>query len=58
VNYPRQVDLIASKKLTEASGMITSKNLIEYAETGVDFISMGSLSYDTKNIDMSLKAII
>jgi nicotinate-nucleotide pyrophosphorylase len=38
--------------------MITSKNLIEYAETGVDFISMGSLSYDAKNIDMSLKAII
>jgi nicotinate-nucleotide pyrophosphorylase (carboxylating) len=54
----KAVDLIASKKLTEASGMITSKNLIEYAETGVDFISMGSLSYDTKNIDMSLKAII
>jgi nicotinate-nucleotide pyrophosphorylase (carboxylating) len=54
----KAVDLIASKKLTEASGMITSKNLIEYAETGVDFISMGSLSYDAKNIDMSLKAII
>jgi nicotinate-nucleotide pyrophosphorylase (carboxylating) len=54
----KAVDLIASKKLTEASGMITSKNLIEYAETGVDFISMGSLTYDAKNIDMSLKAII
>ena len=54
----KAVDLIANKKLTEASGMITSKNLIEFAETGVDFISMGSLSYDAKNIDMSLKAII
>ena len=54
----KAVDLIANKKLTEASGMITSKNLIEFAETGVDFISMGSLSYDAKNIDMSLKASI
>ena len=54
----KAVDLIANKKLTEASGMITSKNLIEFAETGVDFISMGALSYDAKNIDMSLKAII
>ena len=54
----KAVDLIANKKLTEASGMITSKNLIEFAETGVDFISMGSLSYDAKNIDMSLKAMI
>ena len=30
---------------TEASGNINEKNLIQYAETGVDFISMGALTY-------------
>ena len=42
---------------TEASGSISEENLIRYAETGVDFISMGALTHSTKNVDLSLKAL-
>ncbi len=41
---------------TEASGGITEENLVEYAETGVDFISIGSLTHSVKSIDISFKA--
>ena len=41
---------------TEASGGITLKNVKEYAETGVDFISMGSIIYDAHLLDMSMKS--
>ena len=49
--------LIKGQKPTEASGNITEKNLVSVAETGVDFISMGALTYDAKSIDLSLKAV-
>ena len=42
---------------TEASGSISEENLIQYAETGVDFISMGALTHSAKNVDLSLKAL-
>lgn len=42
---------------TEASGGITIDNVEGYAETGVDFISMGALTHSIKNLDMSLKAM-
>jgi nicotinate-nucleotide pyrophosphorylase (carboxylating) len=45
------------EKPTEASGTITEKNLVEFAETGVDFISMGALTYKAKSLDLSLKAL-
>ena len=38
----------------EASGGITESNILEYAETGVDFISIGSLTKDIRSIDFSL----
>ncbi len=41
---------------TEASGGITEVNVRSYAETGVDFISMGALTHQIKSLDMSLKA--
>ena len=41
---------------TEASGGITVKNVVNYAETGVNFISMGSIIYDAKLLDMSMKS--
>lgn len=50
----KQID---NKKPTEASGNITEENLVSVAETGVDFISMGALTYDAKSIDLSLKAV-
>lgn len=51
------IAMIDHRKPTEASGSISKKNLIEYAETGVDFISMGVLTYGAKSLDLSLKAI-
>ena len=42
---------------TEASGNINENNLIQYAETGVDFLSIGALTHSAKNIDLSLKAL-
>ena len=50
------VALIASRIETEASGGITIDNLREYAETGVDYISVGALTHHIKSLDMSLKA--
>ena len=50
------IQLINKKLPTEASGNITESNLIEMAETGVDYISMGALTYAAKPIDLSLKA--
>ncbi len=48
--------LIPDKYETEASGGITIENIREYADTGVDFISVGALTHSFKSLDMSLKA--
>ncbi len=52
----KAVKLVNKEFITEASGGINENNLIEYAETGVDFISMGYLTHTVKNLDISLKA--
>ena len=41
----------------EASGGITLDTIRAYAETGVDFISVGALTHSFNSLDMSLKAI-
>ncbi|HOI26347.1 MAG TPA: carboxylating nicotinate-nucleotide diphosphorylase [Paludibacteraceae bacterium] len=41
---------------TESSGGITIDTLRDYAECGVDFISVGALTHSVKGLDMSLKA--
>lgn len=41
---------------TEASGGITSSTLVEFAETGVQFISVGALTHQVRSLDLSLKA--
>ncbi len=51
------VRLIDGKFETESSGGITHKTIREYAECGVDFISIGALTHQVKSLDMSLKAI-
>ncbi len=51
------VKLVQGKLETESSGGITEKNIREYAETEVDFISVGALTHSVKGLDMSLKAI-
>jgi nicotinate-nucleotide pyrophosphorylase (carboxylating) len=42
---------------TEASGGITYENARAYAETGVNFISMGALTHTVRSLDISLKAV-
>lgn len=42
---------------TEASGGITLQNIRAYAETGVQFISVGALTHSVKSMDLSLKAV-
>ncbi len=49
--------LIPTEYETEASGGITLETIRLYAETGVDFISVGALTHSAKSLDMSLKAI-
>lgn len=51
------VQMIGGRFSTEASGGITEENLVEVAECGVDFISMGALTHSVKSMDISLKAI-
>lgn len=49
--------IIPSKYETEASGGITIETIRSYAETGVQFISVGALTHSAKSLDISLKAI-
>lgn len=42
---------------TEASGGITIDSIRSYAETGVNYISVGALTHSVKSLDMSLKAV-
>jgi nicotinate-nucleotide pyrophosphorylase (carboxylating) len=51
------LDLIGDKAETESSGGITLDTLRNYAECGVDFISVGALTHSVHNMDLSLKAI-
>jgi nicotinate-nucleotide pyrophosphorylase (carboxylating) len=46
---------IAGRCETEASGGIHLGNLRSYAETGVDFISLGSLTHSVMSLDISFK---
>ncbi len=48
---------IPKKYETEASGGITLETIRSFAETGVDFISVGALTHSFKSLDMSLKAV-
>ena len=48
------VKRIGGKYETEASGGITEATLRRYAETGVDFISVGALTHHIKSMDISL----
>lgn len=48
---------ISGRYETESSGGIDLSTIRAYAECGVDFISVGSLTHHIKSLDMSLKAI-
>ncbi len=52
------VSKIAGRYETEASGGIDEHNIVQYAETGVDFISVGALTHQVQSLDLSLKAVM
>ena len=47
----------SDKALLEASGGITSENLLDYAVAGVDLISLGELTHSVKALDISLEIV-
>ncbi len=55
-NTKKAVDIIAGKYETESSGGITIDTIRDYAECGVDYVSVGALTHSVKGLDMSFKA--
>lgn len=55
-NTKKAVEMIGGRYETESSGGITFDTLRDYAECGVDFISVGALTHSIKGLDMSFKA--
>ncbi len=53
----KAVDIVNGRVELESSGGITLETIRSYAETGVDFISVGALTHSIKSLDMSLKAV-
>ena len=53
----KALKIINKRFETEASGGITESTIKDYAETGVDYISMGALTHQINSLDLSLKAI-
>jgi nicotinate-nucleotide pyrophosphorylase (carboxylating) len=51
------VHLVNGSCETEASGGINLETARAYAETGVDFISVGALTHSVRSLDLSLKAV-
>jgi nicotinate-nucleotide pyrophosphorylase (carboxylating) len=56
-NIKEALKLIPDHIETEASGGITEETIVDYAETGVDFISVGALTHSIRSLDLSLKAV-
>ena len=52
------VGLIGGTFETEASGGINLDTIVSYAETGVDYVSVGGLIHQARSLDLSLKAVI
>lgn len=51
------VKIVDGRVELESSGGITIDTIRAYAETGVDYISVGALTHSVKSLDMSLKAV-
>ena len=52
----KAVEIINGRYETESSGGITFDTIRDYAEQGVDFVSVGALTHSVKGLDMSFKA--
>lgn len=57
MDLSKALKMIDRRFETEASGGITAETIRGFAETGVDFISVGALTHHIKSLDLSLKAI-
>jgi nicotinate-nucleotide pyrophosphorylase (carboxylating) len=59
---PNEIDvalnLIQGDFETEASGGINMQNIVDFAKTGVDYVSVGALIHQARSLDLSLKAIV
>lgn len=53
----KAITIIDKRFETEASGGITANSIRKYAESGVDFISVGALTHSIRSLDLSLKAV-
>jgi nicotinate-nucleotide pyrophosphorylase (carboxylating) len=53
----RSVELVGGKAQLEASGGISLGNVRAYAETGVDFISVGALTHSARSLHVSLEVL-
>ena len=57
---PKEIEnalaIIPNEYETEASGGISEETVVAYAETGVNFISVGALTHSVKSLDLGLKA--
>lgn len=53
----KAVEIVNGRFETESSGGITFDAIRDYAECGVDFISVGALTHSVKGLDMSFKAV-
>lgn len=51
------VEIVNGRVELESSGGITLETIRDYAETGVDYISVGALTHSVESLDMSLKAV-
>jgi nicotinate-nucleotide pyrophosphorylase (carboxylating) len=57
-NLKIAVEMIGGKFETEASGGINEQTITAYAETGVQYISVGALTHHVNSLDLSLKATL
>ena len=56
-NIREALKIIDGRFPVEASGGITPETVLDYAECGVDYVSMGYLTHSVKSLDLSLKAV-
>jgi nicotinate-nucleotide pyrophosphorylase (carboxylating) len=58
VQIREALHIINGRFETEASGGINLENIVSYAETGVDYVSVGGLIHQARSLDLSLKAVV
>jgi nicotinate-nucleotide pyrophosphorylase (carboxylating) len=56
-NIKQALKMINGRFPVEASGNIKPENVRQYADLGVDYVSMGYLTHSAKSLDLSLKAM-